>query len=127
MNIQLWGANEWQVAINGFLAVAAICGGLWAIFSYRKSRRNDAARWLHNLYKDFYFDNRFRTIRYFLEYRFEKVISPLLKRRVDNPEVEISRTEAKILAELDDLLNYFEYVSYLEIQGHLLKMIERLY
>jgi hypothetical protein len=119
-----WGAPDWQaVGAVGqmLLGLGVVIAGLWSLFLYQKNRRSDAARWLTDVFRDFYLVNRFENVRHVLEYEFDDVAGPLLERRVTDPHVRVSPADLRLLKELDALLNYFEYVLYLEEQKHLTK------
>lgn len=119
MKILNWGANEWQAFANIILAIAAVIGGVWALFNYQKSRRTAAAHWLHSLYKDFYFEERFAAVRVQLEFHFTKHIEPLIERMNLAPEEEVDDKNVETLRNLDGFLNYFEYIAYLEKEKQL--------
>lgn len=114
-----WGAEQWSALGNVLLGFGAVTAGVWSVFNYRKNRRSEAARWLQGVFRDFYLDNRFERIRHVLEYNFDDTAAPLLERRVTDRHVPVGPEDLRLLKELDDLLNYFEYVLYLEEQGHI--------
>lgn len=53
------------------------------------------------------------------EYNFQETLGPLLERRITDRAIALSRDEVDLLKEIDALLNYFEFVLYLEQEGHL--------
>jgi gamma-glutamylcyclotransferase (GGCT)/AIG2-like uncharacterized protein YtfP len=114
-----WGAAEWQAFGQMLLGAGAVTAGFWSLFNYRRNRRSDAARWLTDVFRDFYLEDRFEHVRHVLEYEFEDVAGPLLERRITDRHVAVSGEDLRLLKELDDLLNYFEYVLYLEQEKHL--------
>jgi len=116
-----WHAEQWSAFGNVLLGTGAVTAGLWTVFNYWKNRRSEAARWLQGVFRDFYLDNRFEHVRHVLEYEFDESAGPLLERRITDRHVEVGTDELRLLKELDDLLNYFEYVLYLEGQGHIKK------
>jgi hypothetical protein len=109
----------WQTISDVVIASAVLVGGIWAFYNFHKSKRTEAARWLQSLYKDFYFENQFKEIRSCLEYCYQEIVEPVLKRRIDTPDLPVDQADAKILTDLDSFLNYLEYISYLELHNHL--------
>ena len=120
-----WGALEWAAVGQILLGFGAVTAGIWAVFNYRKNRRALAARWLQDVFRDFYLEDKFENIRHVMEYNFDSVMGPLLERRVTDRHISPTSTELGLLKELDDLLNYFEFVLYLEQQKHI-KKVDRL-
>jgi len=107
-------AGDWQALGSMLLGVGAISTGLWAVFNYRQTRQYGAATWLQGVYKDFYLADTFAPIRQVLEYHYAETAGPLLSRRILDREIPPTEDEEVLLRELDTLLNYFEYVLYLE-------------
>jgi len=112
-------AEGWSALANGVLAVGALVTGALGLYTYRKGKRVEAARWLHGMFKDFYLGEGFQEIRRIVEYEYSEPVAPLLERRLANRSIPCSREEQQLLAGLDTLLNYFEQVLYLEGEGHL--------
>jgi gamma-glutamylcyclotransferase (GGCT)/AIG2-like uncharacterized protein YtfP len=107
-------AQDWYALGTMLLGVAAVAGGGWAIHNYRMARRAEAARWLQGVFADFYLGDTFNTVRKTLEYHYREVAGPLLSRRITDPDIPLTDTEESLLTELDTMLNYYEYVLYLE-------------
>ncbi len=109
----------WSALGQMLLGGGAVIGGAWAIFNYRRSRRDATALWLQGVFKDFYLSNTFSEVRQLLEYHYPERVEPLLERRLADPHSPVSGTEIEILQSIDTLLNYFEYILYLENERHL--------
>lgn len=116
--ISSWSHEQWSAFASVVLAVGAVATGLWGIYSYRKAKRTEAARWIQGLFRDFYLEDKFNSVRQVLEYDYAEKVAPLLTRRLTNRDIPISGDERAVLQELDMLLNYFEHVLYLEAEGH---------
>jgi gamma-glutamylcyclotransferase (GGCT)/AIG2-like uncharacterized protein YtfP len=114
-------AADWQAVGEMLLGVGAISTGLWSIFNYRRTRQYGAAAWLQGVYKDFYLADTFAPIRQVLEYHYAETAGPLLSRRILDRQIPPTGSEEVLLRELDTLLNYFEYVLYLEDKHQLSK------
>lgn len=114
---------DWVSAIAEFIfALGVAAGGLWAIYTYRESKRTNAAEWINNLFKDFYLNDRFEDIRRGLEYHYEDEIQPLIEGRLtenDRRVKPLTEEDIELLSQIDDLLNYFEHIAYLEKEGHI--------
>ncbi len=59
------------------LGIGAITAGLWAIFNYRRNKRDDAARWLEGVFRDFYLSDMFTEVRHLLKYSYPERAEPL--------------------------------------------------
>jgi gamma-glutamylcyclotransferase (GGCT)/AIG2-like uncharacterized protein YtfP len=103
------------------LAVGAIVAAGWAIFTYRRAKRAEAARWLQGLFQDFYTDPTIVSAREVLEYDFEEGAAQLLEWRVTDRDVPLDVENRDTLRQVDLVLNYFEQLLYLESQGLIAK------
>ncbi len=116
-----WSANSWNAAGQVILAVGAIVAAGWAIFTYRRAKRAEAARWLQGLFRDFYTDPTIVSAREVLEYDFEKEAAQLLEWRVTDRDIPLGAEDRDTLRQVDLVLNYFEQLLYLESQGLIAK------
>lgn len=107
-------SDAWAAIGQMLLGVGAVFGGFWALYNYKQSRRHEAAIWLQGIYKDFYLADTFTKIRQVLEYHYNELVDPLLLKRIDNPCASTTTDQDALLCELDTLLNYFEYILFLE-------------
>jgi hypothetical protein len=107
----------WAAIGQMLLGVGAIFGAWWAIYNYIQSRRHEAAIWLQGIYRDFYLADTFMEIRQILDH-FEERVDRLLMKRIRDPSSSTTPTEEALLCELDTLLNYFEYILFLEHEHH---------
>jgi hypothetical protein len=111
-------SDAWAAIGQMLLGVGAIFGAWWAIYNYIQSRRHEAAIWLQGIYRDFYLADTFTEIRQTLEYHFKEIVDPLLLKRIRNRTSSTTPAEEVLLCELDTLLNYFEYILFLEDEHH---------
>jgi ADP-heptose:LPS heptosyltransferase len=111
-------SDAWAAIGQVLLGVGAIFGAWWAIYNYIQSRRHEAAIWLQGIYRDFYLADRFTNIRKILEYHFKEQVEPLLLKRINDPSSSVTPADEALLCELDTLLNYFEYILFLEDEHH---------
>jgi hypothetical protein len=86
-------------------AVATTIVGISALYVYRRNSRLERARWASELYKDFYAQDRLKTIR----------------DRLDcsaNSE-DVNQLVIEQNSEFTDYLNFFEYIVFLKNSGQL--------
>lgn len=114
-----WSASSWSAASQVALALGAIIAAGWAVFTYRRAKRAEAARWLQGLFRDFYTDTEMVKAREILEYDFEEQAAHILELRVTDRHVALDEGDRSILRKADLVLNFFEQLLYLESQGHL--------
>lgn len=100
-------------APSAFLSVTAIAAGSWAVHNYNNTRRLEAARWVQQLYTEFYNSDRFDDLRLSLEYAYYDDMSFLIQKRLTNRDLALSREEMQKLRHFDNFLNYFENLLYL--------------
>jgi gamma-glutamylcyclotransferase (GGCT)/AIG2-like uncharacterized protein YtfP len=114
-------AEDWNAAAQVVLAVGTVSAALSAAFTYRGSKRAEAARWMVSLFSDFYKDPDISRARELLEYDCFDVAGPLLELRVLDRHVSLSDDERERLRDIDLVLNFLEQLLYLEAEGHVLK------
>lgn len=102
-----------KIAVN----IAAAGAGIWAIYTYRRSKRADASKWMYNLFNEFYTDDKFYWSRDTFEYHYPTIIAPLLELRVTDRYVQLDNKKVEELRNIDLLLNFFEHLLYLEEEG----------
>lgn len=104
------------------LAIGAVGTGVWAVYTYRQSRRMKAAQWINDLFTSFYLNDHFEEMRKTVEYRYDEEMRPLIEARLtelDRGRVPLDDRDINLLVQIDDLLNYFEQLGYLEREGHI--------
>jgi gamma-glutamylcyclotransferase (GGCT)/AIG2-like uncharacterized protein YtfP len=123
-----WSPADWSAfgtvlaaIANVVLAIGASFAALRAVYLYKESKRNEAAHWLQGMFEQFYLSDEFLTGRSLLQYEYKDSVAPLLERRLTDRDVPQTSRQAEILHELDRLLNYFEWILYLEQNEHLAK------
>ena len=114
-------ADQWSAIGQIVLAVGAIAAAGWAAYTFRKTKRAEAGRWMIALFKDFYQDENMSRARELIEYDFWDVAGPLLELRVLDREIVLSTQERAQLRDLDLVLNFLEQLIYLQEEGHLLE------
>jgi hypothetical protein len=114
-----------MAASQAVLAVAVISGGIWGLYTYSQAQRAQRGQWLSNVFADFYCKYSFSNVRAKFEHDYDGTLGPLVQQRVTDRELPTTDGEIALLMELDNLLNYFENILYLEEQG-LLRKKERL-
>ncbi len=102
------------------MAVGTVFAATWAVVSYRSAKKSEKSRWMKELFSEFFFNNNFDEIRDLLEFGYQSKLEPLLYQaalgrynQIDTPE------ERRLIKELDNFLNYMEYVLYLEDNGQI--------
>lgn len=121
MNFPVLNPEKLNALASVILALAAFVAGIWTVYHFRKTRRLEAAKWLRQLFSEFYIESAFFKVRSLLEYHYEDALGPLIEHRITNRDIPISSDDINLLRELDTLLNYFEFILYLEHEGHLSK------
>jgi gamma-glutamylcyclotransferase (GGCT)/AIG2-like uncharacterized protein YtfP len=114
-----WTAADSSALGQCLLGGAAFVGGGWAVFTYRKTRRREAARWLQGVFSDFYTNPSLIAGRELIEYDYCERLETLLNLRVTARHVPLSQTEREDLRQLDLVLNHLEQVIYLEEEKHI--------
>lgn len=109
-------AAEWATAAG--TALIALAAGVWTLLNNKRNRRTEAARWVREIFRDFYLDERFDAIKETMEYDYGRTLGPLLEQRLTNPDLPLDNEETDLLRQLDMFLNYFEHLLYLEGEGH---------
>ena len=110
------------------MAFGAILAGFWTIYNYKKTRRHEAAKWLKQLFDDFYSNCKYKETTRLLEYEYQTILGPLVERRITNKEIQLTSAEKEILSGLDSFLNYFEFILYLKDESHMtIKDVEALF
>jgi len=112
-------AGGWEALATVVLATGVVTGGLWALYNHRTARRLEAARWTQAVLHDFY-EERFREIKCALQYEYGEKLKTMLEQQNDPDPNRRSgiQGDVSLLEQLDMLLNYFEYMLYLEAEGH---------
>ncbi len=83
----------------------------------RKSRRNERAEWLHELFTDVYPTGQLSEAKNLIEYRYSDYLAPLLELRMNDRHVQISEEDVSALDQLDNFLNFIEHVLGLQAKG----------
>jgi gamma-glutamylcyclotransferase (GGCT)/AIG2-like uncharacterized protein YtfP len=112
-------AVGWSAIGQCLLGGSAFVGGGWAVFTYRKARRREAARWLQGIFNDFYTNPNLIAGRELIEYDYCERLETLLNLRVTARYVPLSQTEREDLRQLDLVLNHLEQLIYLEEEKHI--------
>ena len=100
-------------------AVALIVAGGWTLKNYRRSKRIDAARWLHELGQDFQFSEDLERGKFLLDFKYKEEVEPLLSSLIFHWDKGLNDTQLKTSVELDKVLNQFEHLLFLQSNGHI--------
>jgi hypothetical protein len=112
-------AEGWQAVAYGVLATAAVAGGIWGLFTFRKSRRTDAARWVTDIFNTFYKDPAFLAARDLYEYEYWSSIRHSVELRVNDRHVVLTSGQRESIRAVDLILNFLEQLLYLESEDHI--------
>jgi hypothetical protein len=96
--------DQWLQGATYVIAILAALGSLW---QYRRNSKRERTRWLFELYQRFYDQNNLKAMRV----------------RIDGGDTKFI-TEGRdnfLLADLDDFLNFFELIAYLQKRDDLLR------
>jgi len=85
-------------------SIIAVLGFVFAVVTYMRSRRLDAAKWAFQLYEKFYEKETFKPVRDVLDC--EEIDDARVKKLVEDET-----------AEFTDYLNFFEFIAYLKSEG----------
>lgn len=79
------------------------------IFTYLRNSELERAKWLYSLYEKFYEKRQYKNIRNIIDYENEKLveIENSIKKSLTGEKVEFT----KLRDELDDYLNFFEFIA----------------
>lgn len=100
---------------------------LWAVYNYRKRRRADAARWVKELYEQFYTEPELLKGRELFEYDYEHALRFLFEIRVTDRDITLDNALRENLRLADRVLNFFEQTIYLEDEGHISESDRRVF
>jgi gamma-glutamylcyclotransferase (GGCT)/AIG2-like uncharacterized protein YtfP len=96
------------------MAIGTVTTALWAVTSYRSAKRAEKSRWMKELFSEFFFNNNFDEVRDLIEFGYKTKLEPLLYQASLGRYDEIDTTEERrLIKEIDNFLNYLEYVLYL--------------
>lgn len=115
------GPFTWKEVFESLKILFAVIGGVWALKVYSGNRKIKRAEWVHNIYRDFYLNKDFAKIRVLLEYRYGSTIGPEIVSAVDEKYEDISSKFHEVMIDLDNFLNYLDFVAYLYSEGNLKK------
>lgn len=107
--------------------LGAALAALWAVYSYRKTRRAAAARWVRELYEQLYTEPALLTGRELLEYDYDRRLRFLFEIRVADRYIQLSDEQREDLRIVDRVLNFFEQLIYLEEEGHITERDRRVF
>jgi hypothetical protein len=115
----VWHALQWYAFGQVVLAGAAVFTGVSAGIAYRRAKRSEAARWLHEFFLTFHTRADILSARDVLNYDYQESLGPVLELRVTDRHVALSQSERELLRQVDLVLNYFEEILYLVDERHL--------
>jgi gamma-glutamylcyclotransferase (GGCT)/AIG2-like uncharacterized protein YtfP len=104
----------------------AVVGGFTAFFAvreYREKGRVEKARWLSDLFRQFFVDPTFKVIRQKIDFNDLEPIRDLIVRERAWHQLGVPETfkpeEKELLDQFTDFLNFFEFVGLLQKNGRL--------
>jgi hypothetical protein len=97
--------------LQGVLLVVSIVGGIVAVVTYRRDANRRRAEWLMSFYEKFYEEERYKRVRYILDYKPGEYAD--LKQALESGNAD-ERVEAIV-----DYLNFFEFVASLWCLGQI--------
>lgn len=112
-------AEAVSAAGDFILGIGGVSAGLWAIYTYRKSRRVDAARWVTDIFTVFYRDPAFLGARDVFEYQYWTTLRQLVEFRVTDRHITLSAEAQDAIRATDLILNFMEQLLYLEEENHI--------
>ena len=94
--------NQWLQGATYVIAILAALGSLW---QYRRNSKRERTRWIFELYQRFYEQKNLKAMRV----------------RIDRGDTAFISGDSDIylLDELDEFLNFFELIAYLQRRGDL--------
>jgi len=100
-------------------AIALIVAGVWSLKNYLRSKRVEAARWLHELGQDFQFSDDLERGKFLLDFKYKEEVEPLLSSLIFHWTKGLTDEQLKGSVELDKVLNQFEHLLFLQANGHI--------
>ena len=104
-----FGLQRTRDCFEGLFYFAAVIAAVFSVLQYWSNSRREKARWLLDLYQRFYQDPM-RKVREALDWA-----------KADFCNEPLKEENSTQLANLDDYLNFFEFVAYLEKLGQISK------
>jgi hypothetical protein len=94
------------------LAFAAFLTGMQAIAEYKNRNKSEQARWVMQLFAQFFQDHRYQFIRQKIDFDDMEDIFPLMARDLKRDTI-FAQEERDLLDRFTDYLNFFEMMAYL--------------
>lgn len=105
------------------LAVVGGCTAFFAVREYREKGRVEKAKWLSDLFRQFFVDPTFKEIRQKIDFNDLEPIRDLIIRERAWHQLSVPETftsdERNLLDRFTDFLNFFEFVGLLQKNGRL--------
>ena len=102
---------------------------IFSILTYRRNSKLERAKWLNSLYEKFYEKNQYKNIRQIIEYETPKLDE--IRKSIEKSKKGGEEESIELRDELDDYLNFFEFIASLWKMGQLsldqLKMVFEYY
>ena len=108
-------------------AIALIIAGAWSLNTYHRSKRVEAAKWLHELAQTFQFSENLEQGKFLLDFKYQEVVEPILSMLIFHRNKDLNDAQRKISFEMDKVLNQFEHLLYLQSNGHISKQDRDVY
>ncbi len=102
-------------------AAAIGIGGLWGLLNYQRSKRRDAAKWMHELSNRFQLGAEFDKGKLYFDFQYQDTVEPVYAAMVFGGNDALDKSEHETSIHIDRVLNYVEQLLYLEAEGHIKK------
>jgi gamma-glutamylcyclotransferase (GGCT)/AIG2-like uncharacterized protein YtfP len=120
----IWRALRWVLTHlnthkDAITIIILVPMALWTFWIYRKSKKKESAEWLHKLFTNFYLSKDVDPLRTAIEFDSEAKLRPVIERILIDENADADDQERRALCDIDTLLNYFEFILYLEQQNQI--------
>jgi gamma-glutamylcyclotransferase (GGCT)/AIG2-like uncharacterized protein YtfP len=111
-----WVLRHLNTHKDAITIIVLLPTALWTFWLYRKSKKKESAEWLHTLFTNFYLSKDVDPLRTAIEFDSETKLRPVIERMLIDEDAGANEEERRVLCDIDTLLNYFEFILYLERQ-----------
>jgi hypothetical protein len=118
MTIRPEEAEFIKLATPAITLVAGLLGGFWVVWVFWRSKRREAAQWMHALFEKFQLGAEFDKVKIMFDFGYREEIEPLHAALVAGGNDALVVTERPNAHLVDRLLNYLEHILYLTENGH---------
>src|SRR5690349_11898353 len=98
--------------------IGGIVAAVWALRLYHRSKRREAAQWMHEIFQRFQLSAEFTDAKRLFDFQYADGVAPILAALVADKNSALREQEIAAVEGIDRLLNYLEHVVYLADNGH---------